>query len=201
VIDITVNTALASPLLSRFDLVLVLVDSQDMEWDNQVSSYILNGQMDNGTDNTYWSLPLLRAYISHVKTIKPELTPESKEILMCYYKKQRQADMKNAARTTIRLLESLIRLAEGHARLMYRKRVTMQDAIIAVILMESSMHTSALLGVQSALHSLFPDDPELEYKKQETLLLKRLGLAHLIPDGPSPFSQSKPEDEYVSVWS
>ena len=63
---------------------------------------------------------------------------------------------------------------------MYRKQISVQDAVAAVLLMESSMHTSALLGVSSALHSVFPDNPHMEYKKQEVLLLKKLGLNHLI---------------------
>jgi DNA helicase MCM9 len=51
------------------------------------------------------------------------------------------------------------RLAQAHARLMFRETVTIQDSVIAVLLMESSMYTSALLGVSSALHSRFPEDP------------------------------------------
>jgi hypothetical protein len=42
---------------------------------------------------------------------------------------------------------------------MYRKEVTLQDAVIAVQLVENSMLTSPLLGVESALHSTFPDNP------------------------------------------
>lgn len=38
------------------------------------------------------------------------------------------------------------------------------------------MHTSSMLGVDSVLHTDFPDDPDEEYKAQEQLVLEKLGL-------------------------
>jgi DNA helicase MCM9 len=39
--SITLNTSIASPLLSRFDIIFVLKDTQVEEWDRAVSSHIL----------------------------------------------------------------------------------------------------------------------------------------------------------------
>jgi len=57
----------------------------------------------------------MKTYFCLIKRIQPKLSDESNLILVRYYQMQRQSDCRNAARTTIRLLESLIRLAEGKA--------------------------------------------------------------------------------------
>ena len=42
--SLSVNTSLAAPLLSRFDLLLVLRDTRDAEWDGEVCDHILSAQ-------------------------------------------------------------------------------------------------------------------------------------------------------------
>ncbi|TYK06911.1 putative DNA helicase MCM9 isoform X1 [Cucumis melo var. makuwa] len=166
---LSVNTTLSGPLLSRFDIVLVLLDTKNPEWDAVVSSHILyeseqeKGKRDDDLSNN-WPLTMLRRYIQFVKGyFRPVLTQEAEQIISNYYQLQRRSAMDNAARTTVRMLESLIRLAQAHARLMFRNEVTRLDAITAILCIESSMMTSALVdSVGNALHSNFTENPDEE---------------------------------------
>ncbi|KAF9914570.1 DNA helicase mcm9 [Lobosporangium transversale] len=239
--SVSINIALASPLLSRFDIVLVLVDTDDSHWDQKISSYILDTRMrmdgmnpkqplsrkevvrrrkrlrryamqreaeangerpmpindesdeqdandedeeeklEDQVKEEPWSLEKLKAYLIWIKsTFEPKLTPPAEQVLIAYYQLQRKADIRNAARTTLRLLESLIRLSQAHARLMARNYVTVQDAVAIVSLIEiTAQGGAAMLGNINPLHASFPKNAEEEYRQQEQIMLHRLGLLHL----------------------
>lgn len=168
-----------------------------------VSQFILEGKgpVKENTNTSLWSVEKLQEYFCVIKTLNPKLTTDANIILCSYYQAQRKADSRNAARTTVRLLESLIRysiifayffvksiekransiafkfhdffrrLSQGHARIMFREEVLIQDAVIAISLVESSMVGSTLIGEVDTLHTNFPIDPLLEYKKQGKYLL------------------------------
>ncbi|XP_068265154.1 DNA helicase MCM9 [Nyctibius grandis] len=178
--SVSVNIALGSPLLSRFDLVLVLLDTKNEEWDRIISSFILQNKGCPSKSEKLWSMEKMKTYFCLIKSIQPKLSDESNLILVRYYQMQRQSDCRNAARTTIRLLESLIRLAEAHARLMFRDTVTLEDAVTVVSVMESSMQGGALLGGINALHTSFPENPMAQYRTQCELILERLELQDLL---------------------
>ncbi|KAL8521146.1 hypothetical protein ACS0TY_011625 [Phlomoides rotata] len=187
--SLSVNTALSGPLLSRFDIVLVLLDTKNPQWDAVVSSHILSETEQpkiNHDENLsdIWSLTMIRRYIHFVKGyFRPILTKEAEKVISSYYQLQRRSATQNAARTTIRMLESLIRLAQAHARLMFRNEVTQLDAITAILCIESSMTTSAIVdSVGNALHSNFMDNPDQEYAKQERLILEKLSCIDDFPE-------------------
>ncbi|GAQ89831.1 hypothetical protein (MCM9-like) [Klebsormidium nitens] len=186
-----VNTSLAAPLLSRFDIVLVLLDTKNPDWDRIVSSHILtehknahradeDTSISSPTPSALWTIDMLRSYIYYVKAaFQPTLTPEAERVIVNYYQLQRRSNAgnRNQARTTIRMLESLVRIAQAHARLMFRHEVLRTDAVVAVVTIESSMTTSAILeNMTNALHSSFKDEPDAEYRDIEAQILTALGI-------------------------
>ena len=140
---------------------MVLLDSPQKEWDKRVSTFLLQQAVNAGVENSKranrvqlqskveetWDLLKLRDYISYVKhRFQPTMSKESQFLLMRYYQMQRQSEERSSGRTTVRLLESLMRLSEAHAKIMSREVVLLEDAVVAIACVNLSQEQSSLLG-------------------------------------------------------
>ena len=122
-----------------------------------------------------WPFDRLRRYIAHVKNVfQPQLTSDAERLLTAYYQAQRRLEGRSVARTTIRMLESLIRLTQAHARLMYRDVATRLDATVAVCLVEASMLSLAPFITLPATNAGFADDADASIREIEARLARRL---------------------------
>ena len=154
------NSRLGSALLSRFDLIFVMLDQAECGRDCNIAHFLLQQsiipgtgydrpfEMDNALfsdDNSkgHWSMDKLRQYIATIREkFQPTLTPEASELLENHYALCRQ-QRNGESLITVRFLESLIRLSQAHARLMYRDKVLLDDAVVVILLMECTPATSS----------------------------------------------------------
>ncbi|KAG7365278.1 MCM family protein [Nitzschia inconspicua] len=146
------NTGLGTPLLSRFDLIFKMVDSSDPARDEKVTHYLLdraivgagfecaNSKSCVASEDIPWSIEKLRAYIAIVKErFQPEISEDAAILLERHYRKVRSAQTFTIP-VTVRFLESLIRLTQAHARLMYRDVAELEDAVAVLRVMECSAY-------------------------------------------------------------
>lgn len=128
-------------LLSRFDLIFLMRDKLQPEQDEALSIHIL----EIGEREKVEMIPrdLLRKYIAYARGIKPKLTKEAKICLMGFYKEMRKLSHNgsdNPVSITPRQLESLMRIAEAHAKIGLRDKADVDDANAAILIMKRSLN-------------------------------------------------------------
>lgn len=164
----SLNIGIASPLLSRFDLVFILRDERIPEWDAVIAEHLL-AQVRTGfkgffisdsATNDIWNTQKLQAHFTNICNIQPKMSDEASVIIAKYYQKCRDDPQRDFGRTTVRLLDSLNRLAEAHARLVFRSRVTVADAITVIRLMESTYGFGRIVKPYDVIKEELPLGPE-----------------------------------------
>ncbi|MBY8996860.1 MAG: minichromosome maintenance protein MCM [Candidatus Thorarchaeota archaeon] len=143
------NIRLPFTILSRFDLIWILVDTPEPTRDRELAQFILNlhrmkKTQDQGTIST---IPpgFLKKYIGYSnRYVIPQLTSEAAEVIENFYVDLRKSAEGGPVPITARQLESLVRLSEARARMALRSKVTKEDAQSAIRLMEESLRMVAL---------------------------------------------------------
>uniref|UniRef100_UPI00358DE1E4 DNA replication licensing factor MCM3 n=1 Tax=Myxine glutinosa TaxID=7769 RepID=UPI00358DE1E4 len=183
------NIGLQDSLLSRFDLLFIVLDQMDPEHDREISDHVLRmhryrapGEQDgdalplgscveifatddpNASDQSEQetriydkhdnllhgsrrrrgkmvSLEFMRKYIHVAKALKPVLSSQAAEFVAEEYAKLRNqeemgADIARTMPVTARALETMIRLSTAHAKSRMSKVVELQDAELAVELVQ-----------------------------------------------------------------
>lgn len=150
-LPVTKNIDLPPPLLSRFDLVFLILDKVDKRLDEKLAKHIANmyleDRLDNASSEEILPVEFLTAYIQYAKeNVHPNLTVEARDELVSAYVGMRKQgeDSRNGGidkriTATTRQLESLIRLSEAHAKIFLRDEVIVDDVIEAVRLMKSAI--------------------------------------------------------------
>lgn len=136
------NISLPVTILSRFDLIFVLRDVPNKESDGKMSAHILELHRKGLSPiEPPISPDLLRKYITYAKGVRPTLTPEAVQRLNDFYLAMRSASESEGSPVAItaRQLESLVRVAEAHARSALRKEVKAEDAEAAIAIMKRSL--------------------------------------------------------------
>lgn len=161
--NIIENIMMPDTLLSRFDLIFLLLDPADPVYDKTLAMHLISLYHKNEDDISDQLIPteLLKDYLAYARsTINPQLSPESIKVLLESYLGLRKND--NNARGKIiaypRNLESLIRLSEAHAKMRFSQTVEHQDVVEAVRLYKEALKHSSTDPFSGCINEALIDD-------------------------------------------
>ena len=152
------NMALPASLLSRFDLMWLILDRADPELDTALAQHVLNVHKssssvrdesapstgvagEEGADEGLLEPNELRAYIAKAKSFEPQVPGHLNEYIACAYAEMRAEEAASASPhsyTTARTLQGILRMAMALARLRFSDEVIQADVDEALRLMRMS---------------------------------------------------------------
>ena len=144
---ITENIQLPPTLMSRFDLVFLILDPNDEQYDKKLARHLVSlyYRDQSQAEEDSFSMNVLRDFIKYAKqTYKPVLSDGAGQILIQNYVEMRKIGSGRGQITAYpRQLESLIRLSEAHARMRFSNTVEIADVEEAARLHREALKQSA----------------------------------------------------------
>lgn len=159
------NLKMSQAMLSRFDLIFLLIDTPNEISDKKLTAHVLNihsnkvketQNINNFSElncslkerlaefsksSDYISQAELRKYIAYARKYvsSPTLSNEAKEMLQQFFIELRSNNLSYGIPITVRQLESCIRLAQARAKVELREEVTAKDAYEVIELLNFSL--------------------------------------------------------------
>eukprot|EP00949_MAST-11_sp_MAST-11-sp1_P004690 g4690.t1 len=188
------NINLPAALLSRFDLLFLILDKADMDMDTALARHITHVHMHNKPPALSFepmTTEFIRAYISQARRLDPHIPPELSGYIVQAYVDMRQRDAESAKDAgaqsvmTARQLLSILRLSQALARLRFSTTVSNDDVEEAIRLVHmckaSLLEDDDFTGedVMTRVYSLIRDfatsrgDTTINFAAIERLLLTK----------------------------
>ncbi|KYK58214.1 DNA replication licensing factor mcm7 [Drechmeria coniospora] len=143
------NINLPAALLSRFDVLFLLLDTPSRESDEQLAKHVAYVHMHNrhpdiGTDNVVFTPHEVRSYVAQARTYRPVVPTSVSDYMIKTYvrlrdqQKRAEKTGRQFTHTTPRTLLGVVRLAQALARLRFSNQVSQDDVDEALRLIEAS---------------------------------------------------------------
>lgn len=175
-------------IISRFDLIFVMRDIPDTEFDSELASSILDTNqagekiasgetLSDDNDHLEPEIPseLFPKYITYARNhVTPTLTEEAKTKMKEFYVDMRSsaAEDSGAIPVTARKLEALVRLAEASARIRLSESINEKDAQLALDIVT---HSLKQVGVDPETGELDADTIEANVTTSQRNRIKQIG--------------------------
>ncbi|XP_036194616.1 DNA replication licensing factor MCM4 isoform X3 [Myotis myotis] len=141
------NIQLPHTLLSRFDLIFLMLDPQDEAYDRRLAHHLvaLYYQSEEQMEEEFMDMAVLKDYIAYAHSmVMPRLSQEASQALIEAYVDMRKiGSSRGMVSAYPRQLESLIRLAEAHAKVRFSNKVEAIDVEEAKRLHREALKQSA----------------------------------------------------------
>lgn len=177
------NVDLSEPILNRFDILCIVRDNIDPIQDENLAKFVVNSHIrhhplsqnkelsENNNNTDLISQDLLKKYILYAKEkIHPKLhNMDQNKIAKMYSELRRESMATGSVPITVRHIESMIRIAEAHARMHLREYVHDDDVNMAIRVMLETFIDTQKYSVMRNMRKTF--SRYLAFKKDNNELL------------------------------
>ena len=182
------NIDFQSTILSRFDMIFVILDKRDAEKDFTLTKFVISMHQNAGTnearafnDSVFKDMPMLKKYLAYARTrCNPCLSAEAGALLVSHFvtvrenmRRQALESGSNMIPITVRQLEAIIRISESLARMQLQSVATVDHVNEAIRLFQVSTLNAAQSGAISGEGLAGSNFGEL-VKRAENRILRRL---------------------------